>query len=1664
MKKRVSDRGNSFSSCKQRGFLRNLGGGARSGMWFQRMRWKLPLFLAFAGIVLLNLGVVSAATATWNCTTTNTFDTVACWTTGSIPVAGDDVVFNATGNGIVNITNNTLPQNLNSFTVESSYNQTIHFNALFANGSWADSDTDYGAIGTQYWNVTNNINISGGTMKIYGDYVGNATDSVGYNLTAEGEGQQWRSVNGNITIGSGATLDGQGLGFPKAAGPGYYDTVRSGTHGGRGYQNIKDPYGNATAPVSLGSGGASFAGGSAIKLSSSNLIFIDGTLDFEGVKGSQYSGAGGSIWLKADSLSGNGNLIAFGGNVTTCCSAGGAGGGRIRLEYGSFMQFNGSISVDAGYGNNHPGIPGTLTFTNNTWPNDWILTSNIGLLGGNFGDGGVINVLGNFDTNGKSIATYGDCFYNSANPITCYNTTADGRGVWINASGNITISSGSVLDGKALGFPELIGPGYNLGSGSAHGGKGGAALVDKSYGNATAPVSLGSGGASGTGAGGSAIKLETENYIYLNGTIDMGSSLSSSSSSTASGGSIFLQGGSILGNNFSLYAQGQTTSISKTGAGGRIAIIGDTINLTGGLVYVDGGRGTASLGGGGTVYINATNFIRLDANVSSYGGVGGYINITDTLLTLSGIYNSTGSSGNGATTVNYTDCSSTLIGTFIPSKTDNSLCVIPPIVTLLSPLDNSRFNSGNLYFIANFTDNLGLANSTFYLWNSTSDLINTTIDIITGTLNSTNLSVTLPYEDTFTWNYLAYDNNSNNAFGSSNYTFIYNSTLDITPPNLTINSPLNGTTYSTLPLNFTFNVTLSENASLVQYSLDNGVNNFTMSSTDNQNFNASNYSMADGTYTFRVYANDTSGNRNDSEFVTFFVNTSFGTATEIEQWGITFYFNQTTTYGKFANGDYWVLGPVNITNITPEFNGSLHGWEVNPNHTLQQGFDSRVANFNSSFVPNIPYFSSGNESIVKVISNVSSSPLCPDGSGSCPLITAGVLTVFDFIPQNNGSTLFRPAYFGSEKRLFYTSNLDTDILPSLNSTPHSVSLSTVEGRFKRVQLDHKTDWQGRNMHPYLNLRDYGAEIASEYAENYAVLSLNYTVEEKWNSLIYGIQAGIDFYGVLNGGGGWPSNGGHTNGRKLPIVFASVILDDSDMKDLAGTDNQTKFSELGQLQKGINQTPIFGTNGTVLAYWDNLVNDAGIRTIADPYNYIDGGLRPGGSYQACCTTQPWKGHVLNLHLISQLRPVWNDTIIIDYIDRWVNNGSWTQPDICAPADGICVDGTNVGGYCNTAGENGTACGSSADTESCNSFCGGGGWCNYSANYASNYGVTYGHNSTSGTCILDTNSSDGIGRFVDRHLFNADGGTYGSTFINELWTEYRNLSTYGLEPPTITITLPTATTYTTSSLAFNVSLNENGTAWFSLDSGAANYTMTGDEGAFGTAFNYTYSGLTDGTYTFNAYANDTAGNQNNSAASVSFTIAISSSGSTTESSSGGGDPNYVPPFYTNTYVRDLNDLQFSGELVQVLEAKERARIKILGEKHHVGVISIEGNVVKIGVESEEQTAELKIAGDAKFDLNDDGFYDLIVVLKSLIVDKAKLGMKWIYEEVPAVPVEEKEEEITEESEDEGLFGRLLELPAYAYYIALGVVAGLIILIFVLWQLSKPPHLRNVFRGRH
>ncbi|MFH1803198.1 MAG: hypothetical protein ABH864_07185 [archaeon] len=102
------------------------------------------------------------------------------------------------------------------------------------------------------------------------------------------------------------------------------------------------------------------------------------------------------------------------------------------------------------------------------------------------------------------------------------------------------------------------------------------------------------------------------------------------------------------------------------------------------------------------------------------------------------------------------------------------------------------------------------------------------------------------------------------------------SCADETSPTVTINFPAN-ITYASSDLPLNFNVTLSENGS-VQYSLNDGINNFTMTGNEGgifgTEFNATNSSIADGSYTFSVYANDTSGNRNYTESVTFSIDTT----------------------------------------------------------------------------------------------------------------------------------------------------------------------------------------------------------------------------------------------------------------------------------------------------------------------------------------------------------------------------------------------------------------------------------------------------------------------------------------------------------------------------------------------------------------------------------------------------------------------------------------------------------------------------------------------------------------------------------------------------------------------------------------------------------------------
>ncbi|MDO8563593.1 MAG: LamG-like jellyroll fold domain-containing protein [Nanoarchaeota archaeon] len=148
-----------------------------------------------------------------------------------------------------------------------------------------------------------------------------------------------------------------------------------------------------------------------------------------------------------------------------------------------------------------------------------------------------------------------------------------------------------------------------------------------------------------------------------------------------------------------------------------------------------------------------------------------------------------------------------------------------------------------------------------------------------------------------------------------------------------------------------------------------------------------------------------------------------------------------------------------------------------------------------------------------------------------------------------------------------------------------------------------------------------------------------------------------------------------------------------------------------------------------------------------------------------------------------------------------------------------------------------------------------------NGLNNYTLLNSTGGTIGSILNRSNGSISSGSYVFRVYANDTSGNNNNT-ANVTFS-------MDVTSPVVTIISPTATTYTTSSLVFNVSLNENGTVRYSLNAGLFNYTMQGN--ATGTGFNATNTSIADGTYTFHTYTNDTLGNNNNTA-NVTFTVSV------------------------------------------------------------------------------------------------------------------------------------------------------------------------------------------------
>lgn len=528
--------------------------------------------------------------------------------------------------------------------------------------------------------------------------------------------------------------------------------------------------------------------------------------------------------------------------------------------------------------------------------------------------------------------------------------------------------------------------------------------------------------------------------------------------------------------------------------------------------------------------------------------------------------------------------------------------------------------------------------------------------------------------------------------------------------------------------------------------------------------------------------------------------TKAATTTQITQRGITFQFASPVEVGQFANGDWWVVGPATITSMSPASSNGENGWQVNPTVFIHQGYDHRARNYDPSLVPSLPYTAQANTTVIKARSRTNL-PQFP----RTWIEDYMVVTFLATVPPDSGATVFRPPYAGNDKPLYSINDINTNLLPSLPPVANTPSLNELHAKAVIPKIEHLRGWAGESIHPNARGDSYGAGVARQNGVEAIRLMLDDPIAEKMDLLIAFMQNGYDTYHLAKEGMYWEDDGGHAHGRKLPIVFTGWITNNQEITDFVSSRGTSTFGEnfsvyessvTGEILYGQYEIPTDPTENAAYErdYWYNQLNPGnGRRTLRDPYQYIDGGERDGGGYARCCFSQPVKHNITPVLLLCGMEDVWNDQVLLDYIDRWVEVGTITQPDPCAPADpaDVGIPSQNLPN-------------------------------------SGNYGVTYGPDGNGG-CIVDQNPSDGIGRSPNTHNQYADDGLWGNPFADDFWDAYRQ---YGdpisyTPSPNVSVALGQSTTLTLS----GVDLTKVEISW--------------NEGAFGNDTSFSLTPTTNTT---------------------------------------------------------------------------------------------------------------------------------------------------------------------------------------------------------------------------
>lgn len=404
----------------------------------------------------------------------------------------------------------------------------------------------------------------------------------------------------------------------------------------------------------------------------------------------------------------------------------------------------------------------------------------------------------------------------------------------------------------------------------------------------------------------------------------------------------------------------------------------------------------------------------------------------------------------------------------------------------------------------------------------------------------------------------------------------------------------------------------------------------------------------------------------------------------VSQYGITWTFDRPVRVGQFVNGDFYVVGPAVVREIDPrplygkeipegeldsrdkehpEERRVRNGFMLNPPARMKVAYDSGIRNwFDPSLVQRLPAALKPGDSLVSTISlprglavrtQIGRNSQTRGEEDASPVRTAAVLSCVG-APQPPDA--FRPAFCDRVPRGFLSRNLKRDLLPGVAAVPGAPKIETLVRYTQRPWVT--TCFFGFEV-PVENSPWYGQEWGRVSGLAALLLCTDLKPEAREHLLVNFVQVGIDLGGMVRAGHpGWSGWGGHGSGRKLPIVFAGLMLGDAELAGISRSFPKASFGEDEQTAYGDCWTGakvVFAGHSGIDAA-TGAGRNQGRGQPWGPYEHLPpsqwgAGQKTSENYRRANSSGAWVGQALALRLLKAEK-TWGHDAFFDYVDRWM----------------------------------------------------------------------------------------------------------------------------------------------------------------------------------------------------------------------------------------------------------------------------------------------------------------------------------------------------------------------------------------------------------------------------